>query len=53
MGRCQERPAQGDLVEIIGPLKDEDTVLRRGSDEIRQDTDITVRIVPATNGVKQ
>jgi membrane fusion protein (multidrug efflux system) len=46
-------PAQGDLVEIIGPLKDEDTVLRRGSDEIRQDADITVRIVPATNGVKQ
>jgi len=38
-------PAQGDLVEIIGPLKDEDTVLRRGSDEIRQDTDITFAVL--------
>jgi hypothetical protein len=40
-------PAQGDLVEIIGPLKDGDTVLRRGSDEIRQGTPINARTVPA------
>jgi membrane fusion protein, multidrug efflux system len=46
-------PAQGDLVEIIGPLKDGDTVLRRGSDEIRQGAHINVRTVRATKGVKQ
>jgi RND family efflux transporter MFP subunit len=43
-------PVQGDLVEIIGPLKDGDAVLRRGSDEIRQGARINVRIVPATKG---
>jgi len=43
-------PAQGDLVEIIGPLKDGDTVLQRASDEIRQGKQINVRIVPATKG---
>ena len=43
-------PAQGDLLEIIGPLKEGDTVLRRGSDEIRQGTHINVRTVPATKG---
>ena len=46
-------PAQGDLVEIIGPLKDGDMVLRRGSDEIRQGAHINVRTVRATKGVKQ
>jgi hypothetical protein len=43
-------PAEGDLIEIIGPLKDGDTVLRRGSDEIRQGTHINVRAIPATKG---
>jgi len=43
-------PVQGDLVEIIGPLKDGDTVLQRASDEIRQGKQINVRIVPATKG---
>jgi hypothetical protein len=41
---------QGDLVEIVGPLTDGDTVLRRGSDEIRQGTHVNVRTVPATKG---
>src|SRR5260370_1361781 len=40
-------PAQGDLVENIGPLKEGDTVLRRGSDEIRQGTRVKVRFAPA------
>ena len=31
-------PAQGDLVEVIGPLAEGDTVLRRGTDEIRPGT---------------
>ncbi len=35
-------PAQGDLIEIIGPLKDGDTVLKRGSDEIREGTRVSV-----------
>ena len=43
-------PTQGDLVEIVGPLKDGDTVLRRGSDEIRQGTHVNVRTVPAAKG---
>ena len=37
-------PAQGDLVEIIGPIKEGDTVLRRGSEEIREGTRVTVRL---------
>jgi membrane fusion protein (multidrug efflux system) len=28
-------PPQGDLVEVLGPLAEGDTVVRRGSDEIR------------------
>jgi RND family efflux transporter MFP subunit len=43
-------PAHGDLVEIIGPLKDGDTVLQRASDEIRQGKRINVRIAHATKG---
>jgi RND family efflux transporter MFP subunit len=43
-------PAQGDLVEIIGRLRDGDAVLRRATDEIRQGTHVNVRIVPATKG---
>ncbi len=26
----------GDLIEVFGPLKDGDTIVRRGTDEIRQ-----------------
>jgi membrane fusion protein (multidrug efflux system) len=40
-------PAQGDLIEIVGPVKDGDTVLRRGSDEIREGTRVSVRFAPA------
>jgi membrane fusion protein (multidrug efflux system) len=36
----------GDLVEVIGSLTDKDVVLRRGSDEIRQGTRISVRATP-------
>ena len=39
-------PVQGDLIEIVGPIKDGDTVLRRGSDEIRQGARVTVRVAP-------
>jgi len=40
-------PAQGDLVEVIGSLAGGDTVLRRGSDEIRQGTHVNIRVLPA------
>jgi hypothetical protein len=36
-------PTQGDLVEIIGPVKEGDTVLRRGSDEIREGTHVNIK----------
>jgi hypothetical protein len=35
---------QGELVEIVGPIKPGDTVLRRGSDEIREGTRVNVRV---------
>jgi membrane fusion protein (multidrug efflux system) len=41
---------QGDLVEIIGPLRDGDIVLRRGSDEVRQGTHLTVRLTATPKG---
>jgi RND family efflux transporter MFP subunit len=40
-------PTQGELIEIVGPLKDGDTLLRRGSDEIREGTRVNVRFAPA------
>jgi membrane fusion protein, multidrug efflux system len=40
-------PAQGDLIEIVGSLKQGDAVLRRGSDEIREGTRVSVRFAPA------
>jgi membrane fusion protein (multidrug efflux system) len=39
--------AQGELVEVIGPLKAGDVVLRRGSDEIRQGTRVNTKLVAA------
>ncbi len=36
--------AQGELVEVLGPLREGDTVLRRGSDEIRQGTHLKVSV---------
>ena len=35
---------QGDLIEIIGPVNAGDTVLRRGSDEIRPGTHVNVKM---------
>src|SRR5262249_52769482 len=37
-------PAQGDLVEIVGPVKQGDVILRRGSEEIREGTHVNVRL---------
>jgi RND family efflux transporter MFP subunit len=33
----------GDLVEVFGPLKDGDTVVRRGTDEIREGTKVNIQ----------
>ena len=33
----------GDLIEVFGPLKDGDTVVRRGTDEIREGTKVNVQ----------
>jgi membrane fusion protein, multidrug efflux system len=41
---------QGPLVEIVGPLKEGDTVLRRGSDEIREETRLKVRLTAVSKG---
>jgi rRNA processing protein Gar1 len=30
----------GDLVEVFGPLKEGDTVVRRGTDELREGTKV-------------
>ncbi len=43
-------PMQGDLIEIVGPLKDGDTVLRRGSEEIREGARVNVRFAPPPKG---
>ena len=46
-----EGTAQRALVEIVGPLKKEgDTVLRRGSDEIREGTRLKVRLTAVSKG---
>jgi hypothetical protein len=37
-------PSQGDVVEVIGPLADGDTVLRRGTDEIRPGTHLNIKL---------
>ncbi|HWC97487.1 MAG TPA: efflux RND transporter periplasmic adaptor subunit [Candidatus Sulfopaludibacter sp.] len=37
-------PSQGDLVEVLGALASGDTVLKRGSDEIRQGTRVEVKL---------
>jgi membrane fusion protein (multidrug efflux system) len=33
----------GDLVEVFGALKDGDTIVRRGTDEIREGTKVNVQ----------
>lgn len=42
--------AQGDLVEVVGPLREGDTVLVRGTDEIREGAHLNVRVKPAKKG---
>ena len=46
-----ERAAERDLGEIVGSLKEGDTVLRRGSDEIREGTGLKVRLHNVFKGV--
>jgi membrane fusion protein, multidrug efflux system len=41
---------QGDLIEIVGPLKEGDTILRRGSDEIREGTRLKVHLAATSKG---
>lgn len=41
-------PTEGDLVAIVGPLREGDTVLRRGSDEIREGTHLDAHVAPAS-----
>jgi RND family efflux transporter MFP subunit len=43
-------PAKGDLVEVIGPLREGDSVLLRGTDEIREGTHLNVRLASARKG---
>jgi RND family efflux transporter MFP subunit len=43
-------PAKGDLVEVIGPLHEGDTVLLRGTDEIREGSHLNVRLASARKG---
>jgi RND family efflux transporter MFP subunit len=38
----------GDLVEVFGPLKDGDTIVRRGTDELRQGTKVKPQPAKAT-----
>ncbi|PYV37770.1 MAG: efflux RND transporter periplasmic adaptor subunit [Acidobacteria bacterium] len=40
--------AAGDLVEVYGPLRDGDLVVRRGTDELREGTRVKINL-PATN----
>jgi len=41
---------KGDLVEVIGPLHEGDTVLLRGTDEVREGTHLNIRVKSATKG---
>lgn len=50
VSRCKERDDAGALVEIVGPLKEGDRVLRRGSDEIREGTRLKVRLTAVSKG---
>ena len=45
-----ERAAERDLGEIVGSLKEGDTVLRRGSDEIREGTRLKVSLTSVSKG---
>ena len=39
--------AKDDLVEVIGPLREGDLVLVRGTDEIREGTHLNIRVATA------
>ena len=43
-------PTKGDLVEVVGPIHEGDTVLLRGTDEVREGTHLNIRVRPATKG---
>jgi membrane fusion protein, multidrug efflux system len=43
-------PTKGDLVEVIGPLKQGDLVLVRGTDEIREGAQLSIRLASARKG---
>jgi len=43
-------PAKGDLVEVLGPLREGDLVLLRGTDEVREGTHVNVRLTSARKG---
>jgi hypothetical protein len=45
-----EGAAERDLGEFVGPLKEGDTVLRRGSNEIREGTGLKVRLTTFSKG---
>jgi rRNA processing protein Gar1 len=38
----------GDLIEVFGPLKDGDTIVRRGTDELREGTKVTIQVAGAS-----
>ncbi len=38
----------GDLVEVFGPLAEGDTIVRRGTDELREGTKVAVQAAPAS-----
>jgi membrane fusion protein (multidrug efflux system) len=42
--------AKGDLVEVIGPLHEGETVLLRGTDEVREGAHLNIRMRPANKG---
>ena len=44
------RISAGAWLEIVGPLKDGDTVLRLGSDEIRDGTHLKIRLATGSKG---
>jgi membrane fusion protein, multidrug efflux system len=41
---------KGDLVEVIGPLREGDAVLLRGTDEVREGAHLNIRVRPASKG---
>lgn len=42
--------AKGDLVEVVGPLREGDAIFLRGTDEIREGAHLNIRVKPAKKG---